>query len=162
GLGALKVINVYGWGLCGGLHTVEAALWREVGWRWRYVGWSDPGHTTVEAFYGGRWHYLDSFLKFYAWVPEPRAPGRRTVPGHGCGDKDYRNCPALGPVLEPYTHSGGRRRSYANGTLRFAPDLTGGAFLRGLAGRDNVKQAGGKLVPADPARPASITVALQS
>ena len=53
GLGALKEINVYGWSLCGGLHTVEAALWREMGWPWRYVGWSDPGHTTVEAFYGG-------------------------------------------------------------------------------------------------------------
>ena len=31
GLGALKEINVYGWSLCGGLHTVEAALWRETG-----------------------------------------------------------------------------------------------------------------------------------
>src|SRR6202161_386559 len=45
GLGALKEINVYGWSLCGGLHTIEAALWREMGWPWRYIGWSNPGHT---------------------------------------------------------------------------------------------------------------------
>jgi len=39
---ALKEMNVYGWSLCGGLHSVEAALWRELGWEWRYVGWSNP------------------------------------------------------------------------------------------------------------------------
>ena len=276
GLGAIKEINVYGWSLCGGLHTVEAALWRELGWPWRYVGWSDPGHTTVEAEYDGRWHYLDAFLKFYAWRPDPNAPGGRTiagegdikadpalvtdglvfdeargvyyhkgdrfeviagkanwrapsflgcgdepggiltgvrssnragsptdwagitfdspgystdvdlapgaaltltwdaipgahwwngreyVPGHGCGDKDYRNCPAIGPILEPYHDSGGMRRGHANGILRFAPDLADEAALAGLAARENVRVAGGKLVPADPARPASITVLLKS
>jgi hypothetical protein len=276
GLGALKEINVYGWSLCGGLHTVEAALWREMGWPWRYVGWSNPGHTTVEVQYGGRWHYLDVFLRFYQWMPDARAPdgrtiageqdikanpglvrdglvfdrargvyyhkgnrfqnikgkanwlapsflscgdepagiltgvrsshragsptgwatltfdspgystdvnlaagssltltwdavkgaswwnGRRYVPAHGCGDKDYRNCPVIGPILEPYNRSGGMRRSYANGTLRFAPDLSKPGCLEGLAARDNVKVSDGKLTPADPARPASISVTLQS
>ncbi len=33
GLGALREINVYGWSLCGGLHSVQAALWREMGWK---------------------------------------------------------------------------------------------------------------------------------
>ena len=28
GISALKLINAYGWGLCGGEHTVEAALWK--------------------------------------------------------------------------------------------------------------------------------------
>ena len=276
GLGALKEINVYGWCLCGGLHTVEAALWRELGWKWRYVGWSDPGHTTVEAEYDGRWHYLDVFLKFYAWKADPDAPGGRTIagqddikadptlvtdglefdkergvyyhkgdrfevidgkanwrapsflccgdepggiltgirsnsragsptewagikfdspdystdvnlapgcsltltwdaikgahwwngrewtPSHGCRDKDLRNCPAIGPVLEPYDLPGVNPRSYANGTLLFAPDLANDAFLTGLAAKDNVKLADGKLVPADAGKPASITVALQS
>jgi hypothetical protein len=276
GLGALKEINVYGWSLCGGLHTVEAALWRELGWKWRYVGWSNPGHTTVEAEYDGRWHYLDSFLKYYTWMPDAKAPGGRTiageadikanpalvskglvldrargvyyhkgdrfenidgkanwrapaflccgdepqglltgirssnragsgtgwgshqfdspgystdinlspgcsltltwdavkgaswwngrkyVPGHGCGDKDYRNCPSIGPILEPYNRTGGQRRSYANGTLLFAPDLGNDAFLKGLAAQDNVKLVDGKLTPADADRPATITVALQS
>ncbi|HTU22738.1 MAG TPA: hypothetical protein VMG10_32155 [Gemmataceae bacterium] len=276
GVGALKEINVYGWSLCGGLHTVEAALWRELGWKWRYVGWSNPGHTTVEASYDGRWHYLDSFLKFYTWMPDPRVPGGRTIAGeedikanpalvrdaltfdkarrvyyrkdnrfenldgkanwrapaflvcgdepegvisgvrssnragsptgwgairfdspgystdinlsagsaltltwdavpdaswmngrkhvpyHTCGDKDYRNCPVIGPILEPYLSSGGKGRSYANGTLLFAPELTNDAFLSGLASKDNVKVSDGKLVPVDSDRPASITVELQS
>ncbi len=276
GLGALKEINVYGWSLCGGLHTVEASLWRELGWPWRYVGWNNPGHTTVEAKYDGRWHYFDSFLKFYAWMPDPDAPGGRTiageddlkanpelitenfvldpargvyyrkgdrfevvdgvanwrapsflscgdtpedmlaglkttsrsgsptdwagltfdspgystdvdlppgqsltltwdaikdahwwngreyVPGHGCGDKDSRNCPAIGPILEPYLKTGSPRRGHANGTLVFAPNFADDATVRGLAASDNVKPNDGKLVPADPDRPASITVELRS
>jgi len=276
GLGALKEINVYGWSLCGGLHTIEAALWRELGWDWRYVGWSDPGHTTVEARYDGRWHYLDAFLKFYAWMPDPNAPGGRTVaseddlranpalvtdglefdkdrsvyyhkgdrfevingkanwrapaflvcgdppegiltglrgrsaagsptgwaglefdspgyatdvdldpgtaltltweatpgahwwngrqytPGHSCGDKDYRNCPAVGPILEPYIPSGGQRRSHANGTLAVAPDFSAGRVLKGLAAHENTKWDAGTLRPVDPSRPGSITLALQS
>jgi hypothetical protein len=75
----LKEINCYGWSLCGGLHAEQSALWRELGWDWRFVGW--PGHTTVEAFYDGRWHYLDVFLKFYTWMPDPKNPGNRTIAG---------------------------------------------------------------------------------
>ena len=79
GIPVLKEINCYGWSLCGGLHAEQSALWRELGWNWRFVGW--PGHTTVEAFYDGRWHYLDVFLKFYAWMPDPKNPGKRTIAG---------------------------------------------------------------------------------
>jgi hypothetical protein len=79
GIPVLKEINCYGWSLCGGLHAEQSALWRELGWNWRFVGW--PGHTTVEAFYDGRWHYLDVFLKFYAWMPDPNNPGDRTIAG---------------------------------------------------------------------------------
>jgi hypothetical protein len=277
---ALKDFNVYGWSLCGGLHTEEAALWREMGWKWRYLGW--PGHTTVEAFYDGQWHYLDIFLKYYAWKPDAKTPNGMTIasqediannpdlvmanlvddkdrsvmfskfdkpekagsdfywmaqpllvcgddapgvvsgckarkdagsptewasirfddpnystdvnlapgyslaltwdavpgaffwrtegkvsetaPGHTCGagDKDYRSTPSIGPILEPYVKSGGQRRSYANGTLVFAPNLANDAFLAGLAGKENVKVADGKLVPVAAGKPASITVELQS
>lgn len=69
-VGPLKVINVYGWGLCGGEHTVMKALFETAGWPVRYRGWSDPGHTTVEAQYGGRWHYYDVFLKGYWWTKD--------------------------------------------------------------------------------------------
>jgi hypothetical protein len=75
GIPALKVINCYGWSLCGGLHSIQSALWKEAGWEHRFVGWN--GHTTVEAKYDGRWHYLDVFLKFYAW--EPDGKGGRTI-----------------------------------------------------------------------------------
>ena len=77
GIPAIKEINCYGWGLCGGLHTVESALWRELHWNWRFIGW--PGHTTVEAEYDGRWHYLDAFLKVYAWMPDGKTG--RTIAG---------------------------------------------------------------------------------
>ncbi|HUW85030.1 MAG TPA: transglutaminase domain-containing protein [Phycisphaerae bacterium] len=276
GIAAIKLINSYGWSLCGGLHTVQAALWRELGWPWRYIGWSSPAHTTVEARYDGRWHYLDVFLKFYVWKAAADAPGGHTIasqadiraepalvteglmyddtrkvcyhtdcplvstdgttnwqapaflvcgddiegvlkgvnnsrdagsptawnaikfdedgystdvnlapgysltltwdaiegahwwsgrteaPYHGCTDKDYRNCPALGPVLEPYAPSGGRRRSFANGKLVFAPELKSDAVLTALASKQNVKLQDGKIVPADSTKPASITVALSS
>jgi hypothetical protein len=79
GLPVLKEINCYGWSLCGGLHSEQSALWRQLGWGWRFVGWN--GHTTVEANYDGKWHYLDAFLKFYAWKPDPSAPGGRTIAG---------------------------------------------------------------------------------
>lgn len=75
GIPVLKEINCYGWSLCGGLHAEQSALWRELGWDWRFVGWS--GHTTVEAKYDDRWHYLDVFLKFYAWIPDGQ--GGRTL-----------------------------------------------------------------------------------
>ena len=77
GIPAIKEINCYGWGLCGGTHAVQSALWHELGWNWRFIGW--PGHTTVEAEYDGRWHYLDAFLKIYAWMPDGK--GGRTIAG---------------------------------------------------------------------------------
>ncbi|MBL7134521.1 MAG: transglutaminase domain-containing protein [Phycisphaerae bacterium] len=272
GVPALKVINTYGWSLCGGLHSVQSALWRELGWDWRFVGWR--GHTTVEAKYDNRWHYLDVFLKFYAWMPDPNAPDGRTIAGeddltrnlqglitdayvlnpsrrvvyaknnqfeligekanwiapaflncgdtlggvisglkthrpggpseawmgikhatggyraevdlapgasltntwkgvdgawhwgrskqaprHTCNNKDLRNCPAAGLVLEPYYQ---RPRSYANGSLIFAPDFSNAAWLKGLAASENVAFRNGRLVPARPGAPASITVALSS
>ena len=91
GISALKFINVYGWGLCGGQHSVMAAIWEEAGYPWRYRGWSSPGHTTVEVFYRDRWHYLDTFLKFYTWMPDPQAPGRRTI----ASQEDIRANPTL-------------------------------------------------------------------
>lgn len=91
GIGALKMIHVYGWSLCGGQHTVMAALWDAAGYPWRYRGWSNPGHTTVEVFYGGRWHYLDTFLKFYCWMPDASDSRRRTI----ASQEDIRDNPAL-------------------------------------------------------------------
>ncbi len=71
-VGPLKVINVYGWGLCGGEHTVMKAVFETAGWQVRYRGWSDPGHTTVEANYDGKWHYYDVFLKAYFWTKDKK------------------------------------------------------------------------------------------
>ena len=91
GISALKLINVYGWALCGGEHTVLAALFEAAGYPWRYRGWSNPGHTTVEVFYGGRWHYLDTFLKFYLWMPDSTSAGKWTI----AGQEDIKAHPSL-------------------------------------------------------------------
>ncbi len=275
GLPVLKEINCYGWSLCGGLHSEESALWRQLGWGWRFVGWD--GHTTVEANYDGQWHYLDAFLKFYAWKPDPGAPGGRTIagedeltsrseelirnafvldqarkcvyaknnqfgrygnkvywlapaflscgdeldgvigglkthhrggpdegwagidhadhgysakvnlapgfaltntwdaqpdawywgdskrpPAHTCGGhKDTRNDPGIGLVLEPYVTSK-PARSYANGTLTFAPDFSSEGVLKSFSVEKNVKYAGNALVPAQNGKPGVVVVGLAS
>ncbi len=64
-VGPLKVLNVYGWSLCGGEHAILKALYEAAGWEGRYVLW--PGHETIEVKYDGRWHYFDVFLKCYYW-----------------------------------------------------------------------------------------------
>ncbi|NQT86555.1 hypothetical protein HQ560_07315, partial [bacterium] len=101
GVSALKMLNVYGWGLCGGQHSVLAAVWAANGYKWRYRGWS--GHTTVEVSYGGRWHYFDTFLKFYAWMPDAASPDGRTV----AGQMDIKANPAL--VTDGFVMDGERR-----------------------------------------------------
>ncbi len=108
GIPVLKEINCYGWSLCGGLHAEQSALWRAMGWDWRFVGW--PGHTTVEAFYDGRWHYLDVFLKFYAWMPDPKDPTRRTI----AGQDDLAAHPQR-LVLDAFVMDPARRVMYAKG-----------------------------------------------
>jgi len=80
-VGPLKVLRVYGWGLCGGQHTVLKALFETAGWKVRYRGWK--GHTTIEVFYGDRWHYFDVFLKCYYWTKD-----RKTIAGQDDIAKD--------------------------------------------------------------------------
>src|SRR5262249_41741433 len=79
-----------------------------MGLNWRFVGW--PGHTTVEAFYDGRWHYLDVFLKFYAWMPDPNQPGKRTIAGE---DDLQANSKQL--LLDAFVLDRSRKVVYAKG-----------------------------------------------
>lgn len=69
-VGPLKAIRVYGWGLCGGQHTMLKALFETAGWKVRYRGWD--GHTTIEVNYDDRWHYFDVFLKCYFWTKDKK------------------------------------------------------------------------------------------
>lgn len=82
-VGPLKVLRVYGWGLCGGQHTVLKALFEAAGWKVRYRGWE--GHTTIEVWYDERWHYFDVFLKCYYWTRD-----RKTVAGQDDINADPR------------------------------------------------------------------------
>ena len=125
---------------------------------WAGLQFDSPGYTTDVNLAPGQ-----SLTLTWDAVPgDSWWNGRKYIPGHGCGDKDYRNCPVIGPIMEPYNRSGGMKRSWANGTLVYAPDFRGEQALADLAAKDNVKVAGGKLVPTDASKPASITVALQS
>lgn len=275
GIPVLKEINCYGWSLCGGLHAEQSALWRELGWNWRFVGW--PSHTTVEAFYDGRWHYLDVFLKFYAWMPDPSNPTGRTIAGeddlasnpdelltgafvtdaerkvmyakgnefsliggkanwqapaflvcgddlpgiidalkqknrvgpepgwggmqhatgnysadvnlapgfgltstwdkaegawywagsdiapcHTCGDKEIRNSPEKGPVVEPYLGPDWKCESYANGQLTFRPDLSNQSVLQSFVATENAAVRDGAIVAAKAGSPARVTLLLKS
>lgn len=78
GVPALKDINCYGWATCGATHIVESALWRELGWGWRFVVW--PGHTTTEAIYDDRRHYFDAFLKSFLSTENVNYAGKALVP----------------------------------------------------------------------------------
>jgi hypothetical protein len=105
GVPVLKEITNYGWSLCGGLHSEQSALWRQLGWGWRFVGWE--GHTTVEAQYDDRWHYLDVFLKFYAWMPDGK--GGRTIAGE---DDLTKNSKEL--ISDAFTLDKGKNAVYPN------------------------------------------------
>lgn len=227
-IGPLKLIHVYGWGLCGSQHTVLKALYETAGWECRYVGWSNPGHTTIEVRYDGGWHYFDVFLKCYFWskdrshvvsqeeiaadpslvldaVKEGRAarqhlccgdtaagilsgvksrrvvgdskgwssctwrdqnyspalrlpagaalrldwkgePGAFAVAGkppiHGCGMKDLRGDPVLGPLAEHYGP-----RGYSSGQLIYAPDFSRPADLADVQ-LNGARAENGRLVAA--------------
>jgi hypothetical protein len=80
-------------------------------------------------------------------------------PGHTCGNKDIRNDPGCGPVLEPYFQ---RVRSYSNGQLSFVADFSSDAILKSFAAIENAKIEGGALVPVKADAPASVTVTFES
>ena len=103
GIPDIKVIHCYGWGVCGGTHSVQSALWNQLGWGWRFVSW--PGHTTVEAKYDGRWHHLDAFYKYYAW--EPDGKGGQTIASQ---NEIYDNRKEL--IDEALIHDVGRKCGY--------------------------------------------------
>lgn len=78
---SLLWFNNYGWSLCGGLANLQGSLYSQVpGWSWRMVG--GAGHNMSEAKYDGSWHWVDCFLKFYTWRPDPKALSGRTIASH--------------------------------------------------------------------------------
>jgi hypothetical protein len=118
-VGPLKVINVYGWGLCGGQHTVLKALYETAGWQCRYVGW--PGHTTIEVNYDGKWHYFDVFLKCYYWSKDKT---------HVVGQEEIANDPTI--VLDAVKEGRAARQNLCCGDA--AKDVVEGCKARKVAG----------------------------
>jgi hypothetical protein len=118
-VGPLKVINAYGWALCGGEHTILKALYEANGWKCRYVGW--PGHTTIEVFYDGRWHYLDVFLKCYYWTKDK---------SHIASEEEIANDPSI--VLDAVPEGRAARQNLCCGDL--AADVVAGCKARQVVG----------------------------
>jgi hypothetical protein len=146
GLPVLKEINCYGWSLCGGLHSEESALWRQLGWGWRFVGWD--GHTTVEANYDGKWHYIDAFLKFYAWMPDTSAPRGRTIAGEddltSRSEELIRNAFVLDQARKCVYAKNNRFGRYGDKVYWLAPALLScGDDLEGVIGGLKTHRRGG-------------------
>lgn len=118
-VGPLKMINVYGWGLCGGQHTVLKALYETAGWECRYVGW--PGHTTIEVKYGGQWHYYDVFLKCYYWSKDK---------SHVVSQEEIANDPSI--VLDAPKENRAARQNLCCGDE--AKDVVAGCKARNVVG----------------------------
>ena len=68
---AMKLLNSFGWAICGQNANLIATLWRAAGLDSRLVG--IEGHNVAEVFYDGGWHLLDGDLKaFHRKHPPPR------------------------------------------------------------------------------------------
>lgn len=60
----IKLMEVYGYGLCGDAAAALAFLWRKTGLPSRV--WELSGHVVPEVFYYGKWHMYDpDHGKFY-------------------------------------------------------------------------------------------------
>jgi hypothetical protein len=57
----LRLLNTYGYGLCGNVAMLFAALYDWAGGRSRVVG--IPGHSISEAYWDGAWHLIDCDLR---------------------------------------------------------------------------------------------------
>ena len=64
---AVKLLNCYGWAICGQTAHTLLSLYRAGGLEARLFG--VPGHSLCEVFYDGRWHILD--VDMWTWFRTP-------------------------------------------------------------------------------------------
>ena len=142
---ALLWFNNYGWSLCGGLAGLQMSLYSQIpGWSWRGVG--GDGHNMSEAKYDGAWHWVDCFMKSYAWRPDA-APNGRTIASHD----DIKKDPTIvtGALVyddaEKVVYAKNNRKEMVGGKLNWtAPALWSAAMISlGSFGR----QKNGTLAP---------------
>ncbi|GAH86208.1 unnamed protein product, partial [marine sediment metagenome] len=69
----VKLLNAYGWAICGQCAQVLYGLYRAGGLKPGLIGL--PGHSLCEVFYDGRWHILD--VDMWTWF--------RAAEGHVAG-----------------------------------------------------------------------------
>ena len=64
----VKLINVYGYGLCFQNRAAAEALWQAAGLEARSAGVG--GHAVAEVFYDGRYHWLDADQHGFCLLPD--------------------------------------------------------------------------------------------
>jgi len=64
-LDALRLINTYGYSFCTQQMLVLVHLWNTAGVKGKV--WSVPGHSTAQAFYGGKTHWFDPLIGAYVF-----------------------------------------------------------------------------------------------
>ena len=62
-----KLLNAYGWMICGQCAAFLFALYRAAGLPTRVYG--VPGHSLCEVYFDGRWHHLD--VDMWTWFRTP-------------------------------------------------------------------------------------------
>lgn len=77
----VKLLNCYGWTICGQNAALLQGLYRAAGLPSRLRGL--PGHTLCEVHYDGRWHILD--VDMWTWF--------RTPEGHLAGIEELSQAP---------------------------------------------------------------------
>ena len=63
----VKLLNVYGWAICGQMSAILYNLYRAAGLPARQIG--VPGHCLCEVFFDRRWHILD--VDMWTWFRAP-------------------------------------------------------------------------------------------
>jgi len=63
----VKQMNVFGWALCGSHAAMNSAVLLAMGQTPHVISIASGGHTIYEAYYGGKWHCLDTMCTFYVY-----------------------------------------------------------------------------------------------
>lgn len=69
----VKILNVYGWAICGQNAELLLGLYRVAGLQARIRNM--PGHNVCEVFYDGRWHLLDADMRSWFRAPDGHIVG---------------------------------------------------------------------------------------
>ncbi len=103
----VKIINVYGYAYCGILGPTMAGIWEDMtGNKARTVTLPDWSHVVAEAFYAGKWHYMDLDVRAVFRRPDGRLASL----------DDARRDPSLwrdrGPLFFPHDSLDATRKIY--------------------------------------------------
>ncbi len=68
----VRMVNVYGYSLCTQGNWMFASFLKETGLTEDARGVSVPGHGTAEAFWDGKWHFMDAVVGCFAYTTKKK------------------------------------------------------------------------------------------